>query len=104
MIILDKYYSRHTDTLSKYSDVLMVLSPKMVDGTWAVETIRTDPKSYQARIDFPKSWAGKSGEELEKVTGVPGAIFCHNGRFLVVAQTKEGAIKLAELALAEAGK
>lgn len=104
LIILNKYYSRHTDTLSKYSDVLLVLSPKMVDGTWAVETIRTDPKGYDARIYFPKSWAGKSGVELEKVTGVSGAIFCHNGRFLVVAQTKEGAIKLAELALKEAGQ
>lgn len=104
LIILNKYYSRHTDTLSKYSDVLMVLSPKMSDGTWAVETIRTDPKSYEARIDFPQSWAGKSDEELEKVTGVPGSVFCHNGRFLVVAKTKEAALKLAQLALEAAGK
>jgi len=36
---------------------------------------------------------------LAKVTGVPDATFCHNGRFLAVAKSKEGALKLAEIAL-----
>jgi len=48
---------------------------------------------------LPESWAGKSGEELEKVARVPGAIFCHSGRFLVVAKTKEAILKLAAIAL-----
>lgn len=104
LIILNKYYSRHTDMLSEYNDVLMVLSPKLMDGTWGVEMIRKDPKSYDARLYFPKSWAGKSGKELEEITGVVGSLFCHNGRFLVVARSKEAALKLAHLALQEVGK
>ena len=38
-------------------------------------------------------------ETLQKVTGVEDAVFCHKGLFLAVAKSKEGAIKLAELAL-----
>ena len=41
----------------------------------------------------------KAKKDLEKVTGVPGSVFCHNDRFVAVAKTKEGAIELAQLAL-----
>jgi uncharacterized UPF0160 family protein len=40
-------------------------------------------------------------EELAQVTGVADAVFCHNKLFMAVAKSKEGAIKLAELALAQ---
>jgi uncharacterized UPF0160 family protein len=36
---------------------------------------------------------------LEKITGVAGAIFCHNARFMAVAKTKEAILKLSEIAL-----
>jgi len=38
-------------------------------------------------------------KELQKVTGVADAIFCHRSLFLAVVKSKEGAIKLAELTL-----
>ena len=38
-------------------------------------------------------------EEFEKITGVEGAVFCHRTLFMAVAKSKEGAIKLAKLAL-----
>jgi len=50
---------------------------------------------------LPKSWAGKRDRELEKITGVAGAIFCHRNLFLAVAKTKEAILQLAELALKE---
>jgi len=51
------------------------------------------------RKNFPKLWAGLRDEELQNVTGVPDAIFCHRGLFLAIAKSKEGAIKLAQIAV-----
>jgi len=50
---------------------------------------------------FPESWAGKNGKELAEITGVEDAIFCHNARFICSAKSKEGAMKLAQMALEE---
>jgi len=38
-------------------------------------------------------------EELQKVSGVSDAVFCHRALFMVVAKSRAGAIQLAELAL-----
>jgi uncharacterized UPF0160 family protein len=48
---------------------------------------------------LPDSWAGLEGDELDKITGVEGGIFCHRAKFLASAKTKEAAIKMAEIAL-----
>ncbi len=98
LLILDKPYQYELSVSSK-PYILLVVHPKRQDDTWAVETARDDISSYKSRIDLPAEWAGKSGAELREVTGVDDAIFCHKGRFIAVAQTREGAIKLAELAL-----
>lgn len=98
LLILDKPYQYELSVSSK-PYILLVVHPKRQDDTWAVETARDDIRSYKSRIDLPAEWAGKSGAELREVTGVDDAIFCHKGRFIAVAQTREGAIKLAELAL-----
>ena len=49
--------------------------------------------------DLPEEWAGKFDGELAKITGVADSVFCHNKRYVVVAETKESAIKLALMAL-----
>ena len=55
-------------------------------------------------MDLPESWAGKKDEELQQASGVSDAIFCHRGRFMAVAKTYEGVLKMAEIALLEANK
>ena len=55
--------------------------------------------SFENRKDLPAAWAGLRDVDLQAVTGVDDAIFCHNGRFLIVAKTLEGARALAKLAL-----
>lgn len=67
--------------------------------TWQVVSVVNPPLFYDNRKLLPKSWAGKRDDELAKITGVPDAFFCHDERFMAVTKTKEGAIKLAELAL-----
>ena len=69
------------------------------DDGWAAAAMRKEINSFENRKNFPASWAGLRDEELQKVTGVSDAVFCHRNLFLVVAKTKEGAIKLAKLAL-----
>ena len=65
-------------------------------------TIRAIPKelgSFANRKKFPDSWCGLRNEELQKVTGVSTATFCHNAGFICVADNLEDALKLAELAV-----
>lgn len=70
-------------------------------GGWNAETFRITRGYYESRTHFPKSWAGKSEIELQKETGVKDARFCHLGRWLVAAESKEGALKMVEIALKE---
>jgi uncharacterized UPF0160 family protein len=51
------------------------------------------------RKPLPEKWGGLQGEELQKVSGIPGAIFCHKGRFISIWETKEDALKALHIAL-----
>ena len=59
--------------------------------------LRGIPPSYEKRMDvkrsFPKNWLGLIGEDLEKVSGISGSIFCHKGGFISIWETKEAALK-----------
>ena len=96
VIILDGNYP-WGETLSLYEEPLYVISSK--SDMWRAEAVRKDKNNFEVRKAFPESWAGKRDEELVKETGVADAVFCHNGRFLVVAKSKEGIVALAEKAL-----
>jgi len=53
----------------------------------------------KVRLPLPEKWAGLHEEELKKITNIPGAIFCHKGRFISVWQTKEDAMKALQYVL-----
>lgn len=97
LVVFDKPYS-WKDALAEYSQPLYVIFPRE-DGSWAVSTVRKEKHSFNNKKDLPFDWAGLRDKELQKITGVSDAVFCHRALFLAVAKTKEGAIKLAELAL-----
>lgn len=65
-------------------------------GNWSAKTVETGVDLYDARFYFPESWRGLMDEELEKVTGIPGSMFCHKSGFLIVNKTKEGVLKMVE--------
>ena len=98
IIILNKNYP-FEDILNNFSEPFFVVYPRTSDNFWGVKAMREDPKTFRNRKDFPKKWAGLINEELQKITSVEDAVFCHRALFMAVAKTKEGAIKLAELAL-----
>ncbi len=97
LIVLDIYYPWR-DALIVYPEPLFVVTPRQ-GGKWDLSTIGVEKNSFKARKDLPKSWAGLKNEDLQKVTGVDDAVFCHRALFLAVAESKEGILKLAELAL-----
>jgi uncharacterized UPF0160 family protein len=68
---------------------------------WGATAIPKVEGSYNPRVAFPKSWAGLTNNELEKVSGVKGALFCHLGRGFVATKTKEAAIEMVKIALKE---
>lgn len=53
----------------------------------------------KVRCPLPESWGGLHEETLRKVSGIPGAIFCHKGRFISIWETKADAIRALHLAM-----
>lgn len=97
LIILNEGYPWH-GALSELPEPLFVVYPRS-DGSWGVRAVTKEGSFFENKKDLPKEWAGRQGEELQKITGVSDAVFAHNKQFLAVAKSKEGALKLAELAL-----
>ena len=96
IIVLEEDYPWE-DILNKFSEPLFVVKKRT--NQWTIKAVRDDPFSFKNRVDFPENWAGKRRDELVKITGVEDVVFCHNGRFICSTKTKEGAIKLAKLAV-----
>jgi uncharacterized UPF0160 family protein len=99
VVVLDRPYP-YERVLADSLETIFVVEPDIsVKGYWSVKAVKTEPQSFDARLLFPISWAGKEGAALVQVSGVPDAVFCHNQRFIAVAKSKEGAIALARRAL-----
>jgi uncharacterized UPF0160 family protein len=79
-------------------DALYIIYPKRQG--FGLEAVPRELGSFENRRDLPAAWAGREGDDLVAVTGVPDALFCHVKRFLVVASSHEGIEALARLALA----
>ncbi len=79
-----------------------VITPRGTD--WTIGGIRKSEDGFEQRADLPASWAGLSGEALEEASGVLGALFCHNGRFIAAAASREAAVAMAKIAVSEAEK
>ena len=100
ILILDEYMPYEEVLLQQENakDILFVMFPSNRGG-YAVNTVPQDLTHKEDRLLFPKTWAGKTGIELVKETGVEGSNFCHVNRFLVTAKDKDSAYKLANLAI-----
>jgi len=82
--------------LSDRLEVMFVVYPRN-DGRWGVHAVQD--VGYTSRQPLPAPWGGKTDKELQELSGVSDAVFCHKGLFTAAAKTKEGAMALAELAL-----
>ncbi len=96
LIVLDRDYDWEY-VLQKFPEPLYVVFPK--DDNWRVKAVRAHATGFENKKDLPVAWGGKTFGDLAHITGVADAVFCHNKRFLASARSKEGALKLAQIAL-----
>ena len=80
-------------------DALYVISPKR--RGFGLQAVPRELGAFENRCDLPAAWAGLEGDDLVAATGVADALFCHAKRFLVVAESRAGIERLAQLALAD---
>ena len=64
-------------------------------GGYNVYAVPLEIGSFENRKTLPQSWRGKRDKELQEITGVKTARFCHNAGFLCCSETMEDAITLA---------
>ncbi len=96
LVVIEEDLKGWAKFMREKPEVLYVAFPRP-DGHWTLGAIQDD--YYISRKPLPKSWAGLSDGELQRISGVSDAIFCHRNLFMAAAATKEGAVKLAEVAL-----
>ncbi len=77
--------------------MLFVVHPR--GGDWTINGIKLSNDTFEQRADLPASWAGLTDTALEDASGVKGAKFCHNARFIAVASTREAIMKMADIAV-----
>lgn len=82
----------------KAEDVLFVVFPSNRGGyNW--QAVPDKLGSFGQRKSVPSEWKGLNGVELQNVTGVPTASFCHHAGFIGGAATLKDAIALAKIAI-----
>lgn len=85
--------------LAEEPEILYAIYPRP-DGDWGLGVMPDFTKPYgNQKKPLPMEWAGREKEELQKITGVPGAKFVHRARFMASAATKKDAMALAKKAL-----
>ena len=84
----------------KALDILFVITPSNRGG-FNIHTIPKAHNTHLTRCDFPVSWGGLIDQELQEVSGVKSATFCHSSLFLAACETFEDAYLMAEKAILE---
>lgn len=104
IIVLDKYvpWISTVTHCSKFDGCLYTVYPSLRGG-WSAQAIPLrDPESkdngFQTRKPFPEEWAGKNEMEMASAAGELYSrgdnFFCHKGRFIISAPSKEAAIRM----------
>ena len=98
VIVLEKYTPWKTTVHAISNKALYMIYPSGT-GQWRIQTVPVEPGSFEDRKPLPKEWAGLSDAALQDKTGIDDAMFCHNGLFIAGAETFEGTMKMAVIAL-----
>lgn len=100
ILILDEFipyeYALFFLEIAKNVDFVVYPSNR---GGYAAHTVSNNYKGFIPKVPFKKEWAGLRDRELQKVSGIKTARFCHRALFLATADTLEDAISLVKLSL-----
>ena len=101
ILVLDRFmpwretvFAREAETGERYHYVVF----PAVRGGFNCQCVPRQDDLFCPRLPFPESWRGLRDAQLQKITGVEDALFCHPAGFLASAGTVAGAIRLAERA------
>lgn len=87
----------------EYHSALFVIMPS--GEHWKLRGIPpTFEERMKVRAQLPAAWAGLLEEDLKRVSGIPGALFCHKERFISVWKSKEAALLALESVLKSLSK
>lgn len=98
LLVLDRSYpwARVLNSIDREKKILFVVFPR--EDEYLLQTVRGSG-SLGNRKSLPEAWAGKRDEELNEIIGIDDAIFCHSGRFIAGAKSRESIMKMAEIAI-----
>jgi uncharacterized UPF0160 family protein len=96
IIVFDEMYP-FKSFIKEKKEVLFVVSPSKLRDSWRVLAVQE--QGFKNRKDLPKEWSGLRDKELQKISGIDDAKFCHRSLFMGAASSKEGAIKMAQIAV-----
>jgi len=95
IIILEKYVPWEDLMVWLGRDAYYIVYPASFGG-WLLKCIPPSARCPGQRVPLPAAWGGLRNEELQEVSGVSGVDFCHPGRYIARAASKDAAIKFAE--------
>lgn len=87
-----------TSEVPKSKEILFVVFPSNRGG-FNCQCVPDSLGGFGQRKPLPEEWRGLNAEKLQEVSGIETAIFCHPAGFMCSAETREDAIRMAELAM-----
>ena len=95
VLILDEYIPYEYAIFKLGLDIDFVVYPSN-RGCFACHTVPTKYKGFTPKVPFKKEWAGLRDKELQEISGIKTAHFCHKKLFLATAETKKDALKFID--------
>lgn len=92
VLVLEEYIPYEFAIFYLKLDIDFIVYPSNRGG-YAAHTVPTKYKGFISKIPFKKEWAGLRDKELQEISGIKTARFCHNKLFLFTAETQEDAIE-----------
>ena len=70
-----------------------------VSGMWRVQAVTVEGRGFENRLSLPEEWRGVRDQDLASVAQIAGARFVHAAGFIGGADTYEGVLRMAQVAL-----
>lgn len=96
VILLDRWFDwkpPYYDLGGAQHATQFVVQPDLNGRTWRVVAIPPERGSFDKKQPLPIAWAGLVDDQLSEITGVPGGKFCHKNRFIMVFDSRDGALE-----------
>lgn len=104
ILVLDQYVTWkeaiYSPWCEKAKNIWFVVFPSNRCGyNW--HGVSKEFSNFELRVPVPDKWKGLCDEELQEVSGVKTAVFCHKDGFVGGAKKLEDAIKMVNIAIKE---